>query len=129
MEVSEAPASLSQGEEARQRSLADDLRELAENARQLADAEIAYQKSRAAYAGGGLVRVAAFGALTAVLVFFALMVLAIGLVLALTPSLGAWGAMAVVFAGLVLLALLSAYFALSRWRRISSALGSGEKAA
>src|SRR5690606_10872014 len=71
------------------RSLADDLRRLSEDARALARAELAYQKSRAAFAGQEAKRIALLGLLAGVLTFFALMALTLGLVLALTPLLTA----------------------------------------
>lgn len=124
-----APPQLPPGDgDARERSLADDLRQLAEDARALAEAEIAYQKSRAAFAGRGLKGVAIFGALAAVLVFFALMALTLGLVLALTPMLTAWGAAGTVFAGVLIAALLCAGLAASHWKRTSAALSERERA-
>jgi hypothetical protein len=108
--------------EARERSLSDDLRQLAEDARALAEAELAYQRSRAAFAGQEAKRIAMLGALAAVLVFFALMALTVGLVIALTPLLTAWGATAAVFAGLLVVAGLFALLAASRWKRMAATL-------
>lgn len=126
MDINEAASDPSDGSDARERSLIDDLQQLAEDARQLAEAEFAYQKTRAAFAGRGIRRLVVLGALAAVLVFFALMVLAIGLVLALTPLLTAWGAAGVAFGGLLLVALLCAMAARSQWKRMAVALGAAE---
>ena len=69
-----------------------EVRTLADEARDYARAELAFQKARAGHAGKSLKGIAAFGALALALVFFALMALAVGMVLALTPMIGAWGA-------------------------------------
>lgn len=107
------------------RSLPDDLRQLAADARVLAKAELAYQKSRAAFAGDEAKRIAVFGALAAVLAFFALMALTLGLVLALTPILTAWGATAVVVVVLLVAAGTCALMASGRWKRMTSLLSEG----
>jgi hypothetical protein len=49
------------------------------------------------------------GALVLALLFFVLMALVMGLLLALTPLLGTWGALGVVVAGLLLLTLLAGW--------------------
>lgn len=113
---------------ARERSLAGDLRQLIDDGRALAEAELAYQKSRAALAGTGAKGVAIAGALAAALVFFALMALTVGLVIALTPLLTALGAAGAVFAGLLLAALVCARIASARWRRLARALTDREQA-
>jgi hypothetical protein len=105
-----------------ERSLVDDLRRLSEDARALARAELAYQKSRAAFAGQEVKRITLLGLLAGVLVFFALMALTLGLVLALTPLLTALGATAAVVGGLLAIAALCALVALGRWRRMVAAL-------
>jgi hypothetical protein len=111
--------------DASERSLSDDLRQLAEDARALAQAELAFQKSRAAYAGGQAKWIAILGALAAVLVFFALMALTVGLVIALTPTLTAWGATAAVFVGLLIVAGLCALLAAGHWKRLAAMFSDG----
>lgn len=103
-------------EDAAERSLTEDLRQLAVDAARLAQAEADYQKSRAAFAGGTIKGIVLLIVLAAVLVFFALMALTLGLVLALTPVIGAWLATAAVVGGLLLIAIASLLIALSRWR-------------
>jgi len=105
-----------------ERSLIDDLRQLAADARALAEAEAAYQKSRAAFAGEQAKWIAILGLLGAVLFFFALMALTVGLVIALVPLLTAWGATAAVFGGLLLLAGLCAMLAAGRWKHMNRVL-------
>jgi uncharacterized membrane protein YqjE len=104
------------------RSLIEDLRLLAGDARTLAEAEFAYQKSRASTLGGGLGKIVGLGALAALLVMLALVALVVGLVLALTPVLTAWGATAVVTVVLLLLALVLALWARSSWARLVALL-------
>ncbi len=108
------------------RSLADDLRQLAEDSKAFAKAEAAYQKARAAYAGNQARGLAIRGGLALALGFFALMALTLGLVLALTPVLTAWGATAVVFLGLLLLGLILAASAAAKWRGMVRMLTQGE---
>lgn len=113
-------------DDAKDRSLQDDLQQLAAEARALAAAEFAYQKSRAAYAGQETRSVAILGVLAAALAFFALMALTVGLVIALTPPLTAWGATAVVCGGLLALALVCVLLARSRWNGMKATLGETE---
>lgn len=111
--------------DASERSLSGDLRQLAADARELAKAELTYQKSRAAFAGQETKRIAVLGVLAAVLIFFALMALTLGLVLALTPILTAWGATAAVAGGLLVVAMICALTASGRWKRMMSLLSDG----
>lgn len=101
------------------RSLIEDLRLLAGDAKSLAQAEIAYQKSRAGVIGGGLGKIAGLGALALLLVWLALVALVVGLLFALIPLLTAWGATAVVTVGLLVLAGVVALWAKASWRKIS----------
>lgn len=101
------------------RSLIEDLRLLASDAKSLAQAEIAYQKSRAGVIGGGLGKIAGLGALALLLVWLALVALVVGLLFALIPLLTAWGATAAVTVGLLVLAGVVALWARSSWRKIS----------
>jgi Flp pilus assembly protein TadB len=104
-------------EEARERSLADDVRSLAEQARTFAQAELAYQKSRASYAGGEARTIAILGATAAGLAFFALIGLVFGLILALAPLLTAWGSTALVCGVLLIGALVCVLRARGRFRQ------------
>jgi Flp pilus assembly protein TadB len=102
--------------------LVDDLRQLAADGRTLLEAELAYQKSRAAVAGKAVGSIAGWGALALALVFFALMALVIGLILALTPLLGPWPAMLATVAGLLVAAALSGWLAARRWKHTAAQL-------
>jgi hypothetical protein len=110
------------GEEARQRHLEDDLRALVGEGLVYARAEADLQKARASFAAGSIGSIALFGALALVLAFFSLVALTVGLVIALTPLLTAFGATAAVFGGLLLLGAVCAWLAATRWRRMVAAL-------
>lgn len=104
------------------RSLAEDLRALAGSGRRFARAELDYQKARVSYAASGARTVALLVALAAALGFFALMALVMGLLLALTPLLTAWGATAIVCGGLAMIAFVLVRLAVARWTRMSVTL-------
>ncbi len=110
------------------RSLSDDVRQLVEDGRTLVEAELAFQSSRAKLVGARIGGIAGMGALALALVFFALMALTVGLVLALAESLGPWLATLVVTLALLALALIVALAARRRWRRLSALLTTGEEA-
>lgn len=109
-------------------TLAEDLRQLADEAKRLAQAEFAFQKSRAAYAGAQSRKIAVLLVVAAVLVFFAAMAAVMGAVIALGPVLGLWGAMAAVTLALVLLALACALGARAKMRRMMAIIGDGKDA-
>ena len=113
-------------ENAAERPLVDDVRQLASDGRTLLEAELAYQKSRALVAGQAAKGVAGWGALALALVFFALMALVLGLVLVLAEAIGALWATIAAFLGLLAFAALSGWFALRRWQRASAQLTDAE---
>lgn len=113
-------------EDAAERSLVDDVRQLANDGRTLLEAELAYQKSRALVAGQAAKGVAGWGALALALVFFALMALVLGLVLVLAEAIGALLATLAAFAGLLALAALCGWIAHRRWQRASAQLAEAE---
>ncbi len=113
-------------EDPAERSLVDDVRQLVDDGRTLLEAELAYQKSRALVAGEAAKAVAGWGALALALLFFALMALVLGLVLALTPKLGALAATGVVVAGLVVLGAISGITAVRRWKRAAAQIAEQE---
>jgi hypothetical protein len=103
-------------------ALVSEVRQLAADAKTLAEAELAYQSSRARLAGSAAKGVALHGLVAFVLAVFALVALVVGLLLALTPLVTAWGATAIVAGGLGLLALLSALRAKRRWARAQAVI-------
>ena len=109
-----------------ERSLVDDLRELASDGRTLLEAELAFQKSRAALAGTTAKGIAGWLALALALAFFALMAVTVGALLVLSALIGPLGATVVVVLVLVIGAVLSARVALGRWRAMSARLSGSE---
>jgi hypothetical protein len=118
--------SISVGEEARQRDLENDLRALVGHGLAYARTEAELQKARAVYAAGKVGSIALFGTLAAVLAFFALVALTVGLVIALAPLLTAFGATGAVFGGLLVVAGFCALVALRKWKRMITALSNPE---
>jgi len=102
-------------------SLFDDAYALYEDGRTYVEAEVAFQKSRAGYAsretGSGVVFT--LGALA--FLHLALIGLVVGVIIALEPMLGAFGAMGAVVGGLVLLMAIFGLVARSRFKRVSRA--------
>lgn len=109
-------------DEAEGLSLVEDLRQLADEAKALAQAEFAFQKSRAAYAGTESRAISVLLLVAAVFVFFAVMALVTGTVIALGPVLGLWGAMAAVTLGLIALAGACAFAARARLKRMMAVI-------
>lgn len=114
--------------DAAERSLVDDVRELVADGRTLLEAELAYQKSRAALAGRTAKSMAGWIALALSLVFFALMALVMGMLLALAPLIGGLGATLVVVAVLLVAAALSGWVAAKRWNAMSRRLSEDDAA-
>jgi antibiotic biosynthesis monooxygenase (ABM) superfamily enzyme len=113
-------------EDAAERSLVADVRQLVEDGRTLVEAEIAYHKSRAIVAGQAAKSVAGWLALGLALVFFALMALVLGSILVLEPRLGAIGATVAVVLGLLLMGALSGWVAVRRWQRAAALISIAE---
>lgn len=114
-------------EDAAERSLVEDVRQLVDDGRTLLEAELTYHKSRAVVATKAARSVAGWGVLALSLVFFALMALVLGLVLALVPALGAVGATVAVTAGLLAMGALSGWVAVRRWQRAAELIADGDK--
>lgn len=108
--------------EGSERSLAEDLKELLDDGRTLLQAEFAYQKARGLFAADAFKSIALYSAVAALLGVLALMGLTVGLIIALTPYLTAWGATAVVVLGLLLVAFLLVKSATGRWQRMMATL-------
>jgi len=106
--------------------IADELRQLIAAARQMAAAELAYQSTRARLMARAAAWIAASGVLMLALLFFVLMALVVGLLLALAPLLGPWGALGAVVGGLLLATLLVALVAWRSLRRFVALLSDGK---
>lgn len=106
------------------RSLVEDVKSLVEDGRTLLEAELAFQKSRAAIAGESAKGIAGWAVLALALLFLTLLALVVGLLLALSfaSPLGPWGALGVVTCGLLLSGALSGWVAVRRIERIKALL-------
>lgn len=109
-------------EQAAERSLVDDVRQLVDDGRTLVEAELAYQKSRAIVAGMTAKSIAGWVLLGLALLFFTLMALVLGLILILTSAIGPVGATLAVVLGLLAMSALSGFTALRRWKRAAALL-------
>lgn len=108
-----------------QRSLAEDLRDLAGDAQTFLEAEKAYEGARLSYALSRGKGVALSFVVAGVLGYFALVAAVVGLLLALAPLITAWGALAAVPLSLALLAFLFLQSGIKRLRRMRTLLGGG----
>ena len=101
----------SAGDHSAQPSLADDLLALFEDGKTYAEAELAYQKSRAGYTANRLKGALALGLGAFGVLHLALIALTVGIVIALAPLVGPWIATAIVtialiIAGIIMLMML-----------------------
>jgi len=117
------------GQSAATRSLADDLEALIEDARIYIDAELSYQKTRAGFVADRLKKTVAFGAVAAFLAVLALIGLTVGLIIALTPLITAWGATAVVVLAILLVAYILVRKAAAAWKSMMGAMKENEDTA
>jgi len=117
------PAPAGDGGDAR--SLRDDVEALIEDGRTYLEAELGYQKTRAAFVADRAKGAVIFGAVAVLLGFLALVGLTLGLIIALAPYLTAWGSSALVVFLLLLAAGLSMRAASARWSRLMQAIESG----
>ena len=108
--------------DAADRSLVDDVKHLVADGRTLLEAELAYQKSRAAVAGAGIKGVAGWGALALALVFFAIMAAVMGALIGIGAIIGIFAATGAMVLLLLVLAGLAGLAAVRRWNRMASAL-------
>ena len=108
-------------------SLFGSIGELIDDGQTLLEAELDYQRKRVNY---GLARskgIVGLILLGLALLFFALMALIVGLLLALTPLLTAWGALGAVFGGIVLAAALSFLYAVLKFRKAKAVIFGTDK--
>lgn len=87
-------------------SLIDDLAALFEDGKTYAQAEVAYQKSRAAFVGDRAKYVAAYGFGALAVFHLALIALTVGVLIALMPLVGPWFATAIVTLSLGILGVV-----------------------
>ena len=99
-------------------SLIDQVKDLAEDARTAVEAEIAWQSARAGYVGGKVAGIAAWAGFALVCAFIAVLALAFGAMLAITPIIGAALATVVVTGVLLLAAIIAGLVVRSRVGRL-----------
>jgi hypothetical protein len=105
-------------EAAENRSLIDDVEVLIEDGKTYLEAEFNFQKTRALFAGERAKGVALYGLVAIAFAWMALIGLTIGAIFALTPTLGGWGATAVVVVAWLILAAIALRMAAGRWREL-----------
>jgi hypothetical protein len=103
-------------------SLVDDVKALVDDGKTYLEAELQFQKSRAAFALDRGKSGAIYGVAAAAVLHLALIALVVGLIFALTPLLTAWGATAVVVAVLLIAGALLGLAATRRFARLRSAM-------
>lgn len=108
-------------DEVAERSLFEDVEAAVEDGKTYLEAELAYQRTRVAFAADRAKDAALFAALGGALGLLALVALTIGLVIALVPLLTAWGAAAAVTGLWLLLAGIFLRMAATRWRKLIGA--------
>lgn len=111
----------------RERSLSDDLVALLDDGKTYVEAEVQFQKTRAAFAADKGKTGAAFGIAALALLHLALVALVVGSVIALIPAIGAWGATALVVVLLLAAGVGLALAARSRFRRLAEAYRGARK--
>lgn len=108
-------------------ALRDDVTALVEDARTYAEAEIAFQKTRAGLAGKATARALAMLVLALVLLHIALIALAVGAVIALAPLVTIWGAIAIVVGVLLAGVAALAFSALGHGKALAAMFDSGDR--
>jgi hypothetical protein len=106
------------------RSLLADVEALIDDGKTYLEAELAFQRTRAAFVADGAKRAVVLFALAALLGFLALIGLTVGLIISLAPILTAWGASALVVGVLMLGALMAGRAAAGGWSRLMAAIES-----
>nr|WP_166176505.1 phage holin family protein [Altererythrobacter segetis] len=112
-------------EAAENRSLIDDVEVLIEDGKTYLEAELNFQKTRAQFVGDRAKGVALYGLLGLMFAWMALIGLTIGLIFALTPSIGGWGATGVVVAIWLVVAGVAFRAAAGRWRALLASFEPG----
>jgi uncharacterized membrane protein YqjE len=121
------PTSAQAEEAAENRSLIDDVEVLIEDGKTYLEAELNYQKSRAVFAGDRAKGVALYALIALIFVWMALIGLTIGLIFALTPAIGPWGATGAVVVVWLIVAAIAARAAAGRWRDLVGSFGGEEE--
>lgn len=102
-------------------SLGDDLTALVDDGKAYVEAELAFQKSRAAFVAHEIKAGAGFALVMLAFLHLALMGIVVGLIIALAPIFGAFGATAIMGGALLAMTGLFGWLAARRFRKISAA--------
>ncbi|MEP5939059.1 MAG: phage holin family protein [Erythrobacter sp.] len=114
-------------DDAQDASLSDEILALVDDGKTYAEAELAFQKSRAGFVANRTKDAALFGMFALGFVHLALIALVVGVLIALTPVIGPWGATAAVVGALLLMAVILLLFMRSRGIEIADAFkGNGK---
>jgi len=105
------------------RTVSDEIVDLLEDGRNYVQAELAFQKTRAAFVADRSKKGMAFLVGALALVHLALIALVVGLVIALAPMIGPWGAMVLVVILLLAGAMALAVMAKARFKGARAAFG------
>lgn len=108
-------------------SLVEELSSLIDNGRNYAAAELAFQKTRASLAGRSIGIALACVVVAIILLHIAFLALAVGLVMALEPLVGIWGAIGIVFGGLLIVTGLLGWVALKNAQKLGRLFSSPEE--
>lgn len=125
LSVGEEPTANDRAQPAQDRSLADDILDLIDDGKTYAQAELQFQKTRAAFAVDKGRKGAAFAISALLLLHLAVVTLAIGAVIALSPTLTPWGATATVVGVLLVVAVAMGLAARHYFARLGEAFGDG----
>ena len=98
------------------------LRALVEDAQTMVEAEAGFIKAAVAFVLGRVKSIAIALVLALFFLFFTLMAIVVGLLLALAPMIGAWAAVGVVAGVLALLTAISAWFVIRGGRQMVAVL-------
>jgi len=93
-------------EDAQDVSLTAEIAALVEDGKNYAEAELAFQKTRVGFVANRGKLAALYGLFALGFIHLALIALVVGVLIALTPVLGPWGAIAVVVSALLLVAVI-----------------------
>lgn len=113
-------------EVAEHRSLIDDVEVLIDDSRTYLEAELNFQKTRALFVSDRAKGVALYALLGLMFAWMALIGLTIGLIFALTPSLGGWGATGVVVTIWLIIAGVALRAAAGRWKQLMASFEAGD---
>lgn len=114
------PTTVGPPEEGLSESLTEELAALIDDTRTYAEAELVFQKTRASLAGKNAGIALGLVVVAVVVLHVAVLALAVGMVMALTPIMTIWGSIAIVVGALLALTGLLGSMAIKRGKRISA---------